>query len=56
VLPVVLDSQVYAFPVRNGSPLRDPINAQLRLVLAESRWKDLLDSYLGDASAVDGDK
>ena len=23
VLPIVLDSQTYAFPVRNGSPLRD---------------------------------
>ena len=54
VLPIVLNSQTYAFPVRNGSPLRDPINEQLRLVLAESRWKDLLDRYLGDASLMSG--
>ncbi len=56
VPPVVLDSQMYAFPVRNGSPLRDPINQQLRLVLAESRWKDLLDRYFGDTSATYGEK
>jgi len=56
VLPIVLNSQRYAFPVRNGSPLRDPINQQLRLILAELRWKDLLDRYLGDTSTTYGEK
>jgi polar amino acid transport system substrate-binding protein len=56
VLPIVLDTQKYAFPVRNGSPLRDPINQQLRLVLAESGWKELYDRYLGAGASAPADR
>jgi|RhiMetdeSRZDD1v2_1073273.scaffolds.fasta_scaffold24724_2 polar amino acid transport system substrate-binding protein len=52
VLPLVLDTQKYAFPLRNGSPLRDPINQQLRLVLTESRWNDIYDRYLGTGASA----
>jgi polar amino acid transport system substrate-binding protein len=51
VLPGALDAQKYAFPLRDESPLRNRMNAQLRSILAEPRWRDQRDRYLGDAAA-----
>lgn len=50
VIPGALEAQKYAFPLRDGSPLRDPINTRLRRVLAESHWRDLRDRYLSEAA------
>jgi polar amino acid transport system substrate-binding protein len=47
VLPGQLEAFNFAFPLRDGSPLRDPINAALRRVLSEAHWSDLKDRYLG---------
>jgi polar amino acid transport system substrate-binding protein len=47
VLPGHLESLSLAFPLRDDSPLRDPINGALRRVLDESHWNDLKDRYLG---------
>jgi polar amino acid transport system substrate-binding protein len=50
VLPLNLDTQLYAFAVREGSSLREPINrAPLRKV-HEPAWNDLLYHFLGTAS------
>lgn len=47
VLPDSLEAQTYAFPLRDGSPLRGPMNAALRRAVAETRFRDLRDLYLG---------
>jgi polar amino acid transport system substrate-binding protein len=46
VLPVTLEAMSYAFPLPDGSPLRGPLNAALRRVMAEAHWRDLQDQYL----------
>ncbi len=47
VLPGTLEAMSYAFPLPDGSPLRGPVNAALRRVMAEAHWRDLKDKYLG---------
>ena len=47
VLPGHLEAFSFAFPLKDGSPLRDPLNAALRRVLSEAHWSDLKDRYLG---------
>jgi polar amino acid transport system substrate-binding protein len=49
VLPDSLEAQTYAFPLRDGSPLREPMNAALRRAVAETHFRDLRDRYLGGA-------
>jgi ABC-type amino acid transport substrate-binding protein len=49
VLPSTFDHQMLAFPVPDGSPLRDPIDAVLRRFLALPGWQDLQDRYLVEA-------
>lgn len=51
VLPGHLEAFSFAYPLKDGSPLRDPINAALRRVLSEAHWSDLKDRYLGAARA-----
>jgi len=46
VLPSTFDHQMLAFPVPDGSPLRDPIDEVLRRFLALPGWQDLQDRYL----------
>jgi ABC-type amino acid transport substrate-binding protein len=50
VLPLNLDPQLYAFAVREGSALREPINRVLLRKIHEPAWHDLLYRYLGNAS------
>jgi len=47
VLPGHLEAFTFAFPLKDGSPLREPLNVALRRVLNESHWNDLKDRYLG---------
>jgi ABC-type amino acid transport substrate-binding protein len=47
VLPLNLDTQLYAFAVRESSPLREPINRVLLRKIHEPAWRDLLYRYLG---------
>jgi len=49
VIPLHLDSQLYAFAVREGSPLRESINRTLLHKIHEPAWADLLYHYLGHA-------
>ncbi|HYX19464.1 MAG TPA: transporter substrate-binding domain-containing protein [Thermoanaerobaculia bacterium] len=49
VLPSTFDHQILAFPVPDGSPLRDPIDGVLRRFLALPGWQDLQDRYLAAA-------
>lgn len=51
LVPGIVEPQSYAFPLRDGSPLRAPLNAALRHVLASSTWRDLSDRYLGTDGA-----
>lgn len=46
VVPLNLDTQLYAFAVREGSPLREPINRVLLRKIHEPAWHDLLYHYL----------
>ncbi len=41
------DTQLYAFALREGSPLREPINRVLLRKIHEPAWNDLLYHYLG---------
>jgi len=50
VLPLNLDPQLYAFAVREGSALREPINRVLLRKIHEPAWRGLLYRYLGRAS------
>ena len=52
VLPQTFDSQILAFPLADGSPLRDPIDGALRRYLTQSAWHDLQDRYLAGARAA----
>jgi polar amino acid transport system substrate-binding protein len=47
VFPLNVDTQLYAFAVKEGSPLREPINRVLLRVIHEPAWDDLLYRYLG---------
>ena len=47
VFPLNADTQLYAFAVREGSPLREPINRALLHEIHEPAWNDLLYRYLG---------
>jgi polar amino acid transport system substrate-binding protein len=47
VFPLNADTQLYAFAVREGSPLREPINRALLRTIHDPAWKDLLYRYLG---------
>ena len=49
VLPLNLDTQLYAFALREGSALREPINRVLLRKIHEPAWRDLLYRYLGSA-------
>ncbi|MEP6995192.1 MAG: transporter substrate-binding domain-containing protein [Acidobacteriota bacterium] len=48
ILPQIFMSEDLAFPLPDGSPLRDPLNLALRRTLAGPRYRDLKDRYLGD--------
>ncbi len=47
VFALNVDTQLYAFAVREGSPLREPINRVLLRKIHEPAWNDLLYRYLG---------
>jgi polar amino acid transport system substrate-binding protein len=47
VVPLNLDTQPYAFAVRESSALREPINRVLLRKIHEPAWRDLLYRYLG---------
>lgn len=49
VLPTTFDHQLLAFPLPDGSALRDPIDGVLRRFLAQPAWQDLQDRYLAAA-------
>jgi polar amino acid transport system substrate-binding protein len=49
VTPLYLDPQLYAFGVREGSPLRELINRDLLRITHAPGWRDLLYHYLGDS-------
>jgi len=52
VLPGHIEAFNFAFPLKDRSPLREPLNGALGRVLNESHWNDLKDRYLGrDAAA-----
>jgi ABC-type amino acid transport substrate-binding protein len=46
LVPGVVEAQSYAFPLADGSPLREPLNAALRTVLASGIWRDITDRFL----------
>jgi polar amino acid transport system substrate-binding protein len=48
VLPIHLDEELYAFGVKEGSPLREYINRSLLARLAEPEWHEILRRYLGE--------
>jgi len=47
VLPDEFDQQSLAFPLPDGSPLREKINDALRRFMAQPAWHDMQDRYLG---------
>jgi polar amino acid transport system substrate-binding protein len=47
VIPLNEDPQLYAFAVREGSPMRESINRALLRKIHEPDWHDLLYRYLG---------
>ncbi len=49
VIPLGVDPQLYAFALREGSPLREPINRALLRKIHEPAWHDLLFHYLGNS-------
>jgi polar amino acid transport system substrate-binding protein len=49
VIPLNSDPQLYAFALREGSPLRESINRVLLRKIHEPAWNDLLYHYLGYA-------
>jgi polar amino acid transport system substrate-binding protein len=52
MLPGLLQAEMYAFPLADGSPLRDPLNAALRRMLDDPRWGEMKDRYLGAESGA----
>jgi ABC-type amino acid transport substrate-binding protein len=49
VLPLHLDPQLYAFALRQGSPLRKSINRELLHEISEPDWADVLYRFMGYA-------
>ena len=47
VFPLNVDTELYAFAVKEGSPLREPINRVLLRKIHEPAWEALLYRYLG---------
>jgi hypothetical protein len=52
VLPLNLDTQLYAFAVREGSALREPINRVLLRKIHEPAWRDLLLPVFGKSPGL----
>jgi polar amino acid transport system substrate-binding protein len=48
VLPIHLDEELYAFGVKEGSPLRESINRSLLARLTQPEWREILRRYLGE--------
>jgi polar amino acid transport system substrate-binding protein len=46
ILPQTFDRQLLAFPLPDGSPLREPINGVLHSYLSQPGWRDIQDRYL----------
>jgi ABC-type amino acid transport substrate-binding protein len=46
VLPTTFDHQILAFPLADGSLLRDPLDGALRRFLQQPGWRDMQDRYL----------
>ena len=46
VLPTTFDHQILAFPLADGSPLRESLDGALRRFLQQQGWRDLQDRYL----------
>ncbi len=53
VLPDEFDQQSLAFPLPDGSPLREPINDALRRFMAQPAWHDMQDRYLGSDAVAE---
>lgn len=51
VLPVTFDEQDYAFPLEQGSDLREPINQVVLRKTSSPEWQELLKKYLGEPTA-----
>jgi len=51
LVPGVVEAQSYAFPLADGSPLREPLDTALRSVLASGVWRDISDRYLAPEGA-----
>jgi polar amino acid transport system substrate-binding protein len=49
VLPTTFDHQLLAFPLADGSPLREPLDGALRRFLQQPGWRDLQDRYLASS-------
>jgi polar amino acid transport system substrate-binding protein len=47
VIPLDVDPQLYAFALREGSPMRESVNRALLRLIHEPAWQDLLYHYLG---------
>ena len=47
VLPNSFDEQDYGIALREGSPLREPINQALLEIINSPAWQDTLSLYLG---------
>jgi ABC-type amino acid transport substrate-binding protein len=52
ILPTTFDHQILAFPLSDGSELRDPLNVALRRFLQQPGWRDLQDRYLESSRAA----
>ena len=48
VIPLNVEQELYAFALREGSPMREPINRILLRKIHEPAWHDLLFHYLGN--------
>lgn len=51
VLPQLLEPQAYAFALKEGSPLREPVNRSLLEVIHNEAWPATLAEYLGPLSS-----
>ncbi len=54
VLPDEFDQQPLAFPLPDGSALREPLNGALRNFMGQPAWQDMQDRYLGAGAAAGG--
>jgi ABC-type amino acid transport substrate-binding protein len=52
VLPTTFDRQLLAFPLADGSPLRDRLDGALRRYMQQPGWRDLQDRYLASSRAT----